>query len=433
MAIAIVASGALLAIRMMDLLLWQRYVDEKGISTVPRLLVSLSRWIIWAIAAVLLATHLNGEPPLAIITTSGVLFAVIGLAVGDLISDIASGVVFSIDRPVSIGDHIRVGEGPILEVQDITWRAARLRNGDGSFLVVPNGALSRSQITNYGPGPGYSRSTTELRLPYHLTAEQVDPVLLGAVRSVALANGIEIEALVIASDLDRDGVVWELRYWIPNNRALEFTNLVRRAVLRQLRLAGIEPARARQDVLHAATPAPPTLVERVVMIIADLPIFATLQPADHIAIATRGSVETALAGSPPIVTHGESGDSMYVIMSGEVGIDIPLPNGESKRVAHLQAGAVFGEMSLLTGEARSATVLPVRTTKLFRIDRAALLPLFERYPELPVQLGEILTQRQLANAAAQQVTQPNAPSPPPRETLGADMARRIRAFFRLGN
>jgi small-conductance mechanosensitive channel/CRP-like cAMP-binding protein len=433
MTVLVWGAGAAVLTRLMDLLVWQRFADDKGSFTVPRLLVSLSRGIIWVLAAVLAATHLNGEPPLAIITTSSVLVAVIGLALREMIADVASGVVFSFDRPVSIGDHISLRNSPILKVEDITWRAARLRSLDGSLLVVPNGSLARFELTNYGAGTRDSRFTLDVCLPYHLTQEQVDPVLEAAVRSVALAKGITIKSDIMVTSFDENGVNWCLRYWIPNARIGELGNLMRRAVLRQLRLAGMEPARARQDVLHAETPPPPTVQQRLVGVLADLPIFATLEPADHAAIVAKGRLETVLAGAAPIVTQGEAGDSMYVILSGEVGIDIPLPNGETRRVAHLVAGAVFGEMSLLTGEARSATVVPVSNARLFRIDRAALQPMFERYPELPMQLGEILAQRQLANAKAQQASDAaNSAAPPPRETLVADMARRIRGFFRMG-
>jgi CRP-like cAMP-binding protein len=84
-------------------------------------------------------------------------------------------------------------------------------------------------------------------------------------------------------------------------------------------------------------------------------------------------------------------------------------------------------MSLLTGEPRSASVVPTANCQLFRLDKAALEPLFERNPDLPRSLGEIMAQRQLANMTTQ-----GGAEPPPRETLVSDMVRRIRGFFRLG-
>ncbi len=426
------ATIGLLGNRLLDLLVWQRFIGANGVYTLPRLVVSLSHGLIWVFSAAAAATHLNGEPPLAIITTSSVLVAVIGLALREMIADVASGVVFSFDRPVAIGDYISFRGGHTLQVEDITWRAARLRGLDGSVLVVPNGALARFELVNFGGDTKLTRVNLDVRLPYLLTQEQVEPVLLAAARSVAQAKGLEINAAVAALGFDHDGVNWTLRCWLPNGQLAPLGGQLRAAMLRQLRLAGMEPARERMDIMYSPTPPRADLQERLVAVLAELPIFATLQAADHADIAARGQVETVLAGGDNIVTAGEPGDSMYVILGGEVGVDILLPGGETRRVAHLVAGAVFGEMSLLTGEPRSAHVVPVSNARLFRIDKTVLEPLFARYPELPVRLGEILAQRQLANLKAQQAAKGGSEPPPTRETLVRDLARRIRGFFRLG-
>jgi small-conductance mechanosensitive channel/CRP-like cAMP-binding protein len=421
------AAAGLTAVRLLDLVVWRGFTRQDGSIAVPRLVVSMLRFVLWGLAVVGAATHLNGEPPVAILTTSGVSLAVVGLALREILSDVASGVVFSFDKPMVIGDEISFRGKPSALVEDITWRAARLRGFDGTLMVIPNSLLANSDFINYGAEDQRTRRTIDIRLPYDASAEQVKPLLLAAVRQVAQARGRQIEAAVLTGEFDPDGVIWQIRVWVLNGEAVGTVSDIRAAALRQLRLAGIEPARRRQDMVyvHAATGRQGPQ-ERLVELLAELPIFSALDPEDIAQLAEAGSRVRAMPGGPPLVAQGDRDDSMFVILSGEVGVDIDLPTGGTKRVAHLVPGAVFGEMSLLTGEPRSATVVAISNSALFRLDKAALAPLFERHPHLPRQLGEIMAQRQLANLAAQ-----NQDEPPPRETLVSDIARRIRSFFRL--
>ena len=421
------SSAGLAAVRLLDLVILRAFTRPDGSFVLPRLVVSMLRALLWALALVGGATQLNGEPPIAILTTSGVGIAVVGLALREILADVASGVVFSFDRPMTIGDEISFRGRPTAVVQDITWRAARLRGADGTVTVIPNSLLANSDFVNYGAEEHRVRREVDIRLPYEATAEQVQPLLMAAVRQVAQARKREIEAAVVLGNFDPDGVNWQLRAWVMNGEAVGTLSDIRAAVLRQLRLAGLEPARRREDMVYRhsqAAVADPQ--ERLVSLLAELPLFMALEPEELRLIATAGTRLRALPQAGPLVRQGESGDSMYVILSGEVAIDIALPEGGTKRVAHLAAGAVFGEMSLLTGEPRSATVTPTMACALFRLDKTALAPLFESHPELPRQLGEIMAQRQLANMARE------AGKPVAAESVVGDMVRRIRNFFGLG-
>jgi branched-chain amino acid transport system substrate-binding protein len=99
-----------------------------------------------------------------------------------------------------------------------------------------------------------------------------------------------------------------------------------------------------------------------------------------------------------VVHEGDSGDSLFVVADGVVGIWMKL--GESSlNVASLGAGSFFGEMALLTGKPRSATVVSVTETYLLEITKADIAPLFAHQPEVSQRISEVLAERQSFNQA----------------------------------
>ena len=94
-----------------------------------------------------------------------------------------------------------------------------------------------------------------------------------------------------------------------------------------------------------------------------------------------------------IIRENEPGDSMFVIESGEVAVTV---DGESEPVANLFAGDFVGEMSLLTGEPRNATVTAVEAVAAYEIGKQALAPVLAESPALDERFAETMEMRQIA-------------------------------------
>jgi len=104
-----------------------------------------------------------------------------------------------------------------------------------------------------------------------------------------------------------------------------------------------------------------------------------------------------IAEFPPsevIVREGAPGVSMYIIKSGLVEVRKKDPTtGFDFLVAQLSEGAAVGEMSLLTGKPRSATVTTVQPTVVFTLTRADFRNLLTQHPEISLGLARILAER----------------------------------------
>jgi len=120
-------------------------------------------------------------------------------------------------------------------------------------------------------------------------------------------------------------------------------------------------------------------------------IFAPLSDEETERLAHSATIRVYAPGEP-IVRMGQEGRSMFVIARGSV--DVQIPQGSSTKVLNtLHENDFFGEMSLLTGEPRTATVVAVEETEVLQIRKVAIKPIFEANPELVKAIGEMVDER----------------------------------------
>src|SRR5947207_10750090 len=134
-------------------------------------------------------------------------------------------------------------------------------------------------------------------------------------------------------------------------------------------------------------------IDQLVHFLKNVKLFAELGPDSLSKLGT--CLKTA--DFPPaevIVREGAPGVSMYIIKSGLVEVRKKDPaTGIDFLVAQLSEGAAVGEMSLLTGKPRSATVSTVQPTVVFTLTRADFRNLLTQHPEISLGLARILAER----------------------------------------
>jgi CRP-like cAMP-binding protein len=154
---------------------------------------------------------------------------------------------------------------------------------------------------------------------------------------------------------------------------------------------------------------------------AQVGVLSALSEEEQAQLAQRA--DTADYGQGEyIVRQGEAGDSLYIIRKGCCDVFIRGNGDREKKVAHIEAGGFFGEMSLLTGEVRNATVQAAEDTSVVAIDKQVFSTIITANPDISVQLGEVLTKRQKELAAVAGSLTAAAPS-------SKNMIDRIKSFF----
>ena len=115
---------------------------------------------------------------------------------------------------------------------------------------------------------------------------------------------------------------------------------------------------------------------------------------DELEKLAKVSKVRVYAPGEAIVRRGQEGNSMFVITHGSVEVQI-LQGTEARTINTLRESDYFGEMSLLTGEPRTATVIAVEETEVVRINKSALKPIFEANPDLVKSICDLIEERRL--------------------------------------
>jgi small-conductance mechanosensitive channel len=418
-----------LAVRLAELLVRARFERVRG-REVPHLLHDLVAGGLWLAGLFGVAVQVFGMPLTTAFTTSSVVIAIVGFAVRHMIADLFYGVTLALERPFEIGDWIQIPDGSTGQVTEFTWRAVKFVTRQNLKVVVPNSTLATNQIVNYDePDPTW-RTSFRITLGYQVEPRQAERLLLSAVEQVpesaALPN--PPEALIVEYELE--GVVWELRFWVPDfPSGAEIRQRVHEALLRNIHYAGIRVPRQREEVLvgrldderAAEWAATRNWIERI-------ELFAPLPSAERSDLQARAR-RLEIPRGAEIVRRNEPGASLFVLAEGALEVWLE-KSEEGSAAARMRPGDFFGEMSLLTGEPRSATVVAAVDSLVYEITQSELAPVLSRHPALPQQLAQVLAARSQADVERASARDAEA-SQPQATGRAAQLLSRIRACFKL--
>jgi CRP-like cAMP-binding protein len=353
-----------------------------------------------------IATVLMREQLLA---TSAVGAVVVGFALQDTLGNFFAGMAIQIEKPFRVGHWISVG-GSEGQVQEVPGRATKLRTKNGQFLIVPNSVISKDPILNYSEPTVPTRLEVEVGASYLTPPNEVKAAILEAVANAPLAIRAP-EPKVLVQGFGDSAINYTAYFWV-NDYGLEreARDQVRTNIWYEFRRRNIEIPWPIQ--IQYERDEEPVWGQRHVDAAAEylsrIDLFAPIDEAARRALATSSQHHLFAAGEP-IVRQGASGDSMFVVLRGRARVVIE-PSGQE--VAIIPAGGFFGEMSMLTGESRTATVRAAEDVTLLEISAADFRQLAVANAGLLDQVSTIVASRrtglEAARASAAAATAPEA-------------------------
>lgn len=129
-----------------------------------------------------------------ILASLGVGSLAVALALQETLSNFFAGIYVSIDKPVQVGDFIRLESGDEGCVSDVGWRSTRIRTGANNTVIIPNSKLIGSVLTNY------SLPTREIAVPVEITVAERSDLDLVEKATLETAAALSKEVLGVAKE-----------------------------------------------------------------------------------------------------------------------------------------------------------------------------------------------------------------------------------------
>jgi len=117
-----------------------------------------------------------------------------------------------------------------------------------------------------------------------------------------------------------------------------------------------------------------------------IPLFKNLTSRDILAIAEVMVIREFRENETIVQMDDQQTQTFFIIASGNVNVSIITPEGKQTVLATLKRGDFFGEMSLLDGEPRSASVVAAETCKLFMLYRKPFMDILRKFPDITIQM-----------------------------------------------
>lgn len=385
-----------------------------------------------------------------LITTSAVLTAVIGFSLQDTLGNMMGGLALQLDKSIQVGDWVELGPNQATgRITEIRWRYTAIETRDWDTVIIPNGAIVKSQVTVLGrhsfPGEPKTRRMVEFFVDFRWAPTDVIDAIESALCKDPVPNMAPQPAPRALFMGVRDSFArYEVRYWLTDFREDDPTDsAVRVRIWFALRRADISLAIPASTIfLTHDTPErhkrkQEREVEQRIRALQQVDLFSGLSPqlqrrlADHLEF-------TPFAAGEAVTREGEHDDGFYMIVEGEAIVRIGSGGSgsndssgffTSREVARLRPGQFFGEMSLMTGEARTATVIAVTDLRCYRMNKQAFEEILKETPQVAEQIAEVLVNRRMALTAARGERDEHRKKR--HETAKQDLLGRIRGFFGL--
>lgn len=343
---------------------------------------------------IIFQTQYPGVDLTALFTGSTIIGIVVGLALQDTLGNLFSGLALQADAPFQIGDVVKIQNKGTGVVENITWRGVKIRTFQNKLLIIGNSVMGKETIEVA------SKNNLNARLVFFNTLYTDSPaktiqVIREAVRQVENVS-TKIRPIVRIRNLGDSGIDWEIKYWLDDYSKYNTTDsLIRQRVWYAFLREGINfayPTRTlyieKPEIEKTVVESENTIYERI----KNVEIFAPLSEEETEKLTDAAHLRV-FAPDEAIVQKDQPGGSMFVIHKGSVVIETVDDQGKKQVVGTLREGDFFGEMGLLTGEPRSATVVAKEETQVLQIGKFCLKPIVDNNPALIKALSKIIEER----------------------------------------
>jgi small-conductance mechanosensitive channel/CRP-like cAMP-binding protein len=355
-----------------------------------RLFQDILRAIVFVAAAVAAVSYVLELPLGGLLATSGAMAIILGLAVQSTLSDVFSGLVLNATQPFHVGDTVAIGDiqGDVVER---TWRATTLLNSRGNYVLVPNSAAAKASIVNLSRPPQIHGVTVRVR---------ISPTIRPALVIAALEDAISSTADVLASpkpSITALGIHWKfieyeiLAYVVSADKRTGIQNEIIDQAHRQLNARGICLGQEQPEGESAGGPQ---------RLLRNIEMFKSLSDAQIAQLASASASQKFSAGEMIYDVTSDCPDeqrALCIVASG-VAILLAPHDGKEIELRRLAPGDAVGRAGVLTGVSNGIKLRALSDVLVCRLNKDAITPLLQQFPELAKQMLNDLLELQAREA-----------------------------------
>jgi len=352
--------------------------------------------------------HRWGVNLTSIVATSAVVTAVIGLSLQSTLGNVIGGLALQLDDSIRDGDWVELENKTQGQVKKVRWRHTVIETRDHDTLIVPNNQLLTQTIKILGKREGaplQHRMWVYFNVDHRFAPGDVMRAVEEALCSAPLAGvAKEPKPQVICYDLARENrdsyCYYAARYHLTDiARDDPTSSAVRERIYAALRRSQIplalpaaalfisqEDGKAERRLQKAQS--------AIVNALRGVELFSRLADGELMRLAESAKLTPFVRGEVA-TRQGATAHWLYVLSKGEVEVRVASEDGDERRVAMLKAPAFFGEMALMTGAPREATVIALNDVECLRIDKDDFREVIAERPEMAREISDVLAKRRV--------------------------------------
>jgi len=419
---------AFLLLKAMDILLLEDYLIIKKGFYIPELLRLLLLFSGLAVAGIIFLRTVIGINVVALVAIPTAATAVIGFALQDTLKRFFAGIMLG--KLVRVGDWVRLA-GQVGRVVKVDLGHVTILTPTDDLVMIPNNLVAQQEILNYNkPTPRHAR-TVLVDASYATPPLQVQTVLVETAKAVPGVLHEPAPQAFVAAYKD-SSIQYRLTFW---GKDYGYAGVIEGQVLSYIwyafqrhsieipfpqRTIHITKAEDEHQVMAAKR-------ERILGALSRIDFLSVLSPEELETVAQQAAVRVYLPGEA-VVRQGDAGAEFFIILEGTADVRRG-EGGKAATVATLHPMQFFGEMSLLTGEPRSATIVAQTKLEVVVVTKAVLERPIMGNPLLAERIGTVLAERKSGLAAVQENLEHRDESTEVVEHWRTSLGSRIRRFF----
>lgn len=410
-------------IKFIDILINESYYNRKKNIEIPHLIRNIILVISLTISFFYILKNYFSVNLTSILTTSAILSAIIGLAVQDLLTTFIAGLVLTSDKSLEIGDTVII-QDTIGKVIDTNWRITKLQKAGGGVVSIPNNLVIKELTLNYGKKSNII-ITIKISASYDSSPNKVKDLLLQIAHNNTLLLK-EPQPFVIISGYGDSAINYELKACIYDEflRKTVIETELYTSIWYAFRREGIKIPYSIREIL-----TPKDLEEKSkefpISYFQKVEFFSTLNEETINELQSITKIKT-YGKDEFIFLQNDFGDSFFIIKKGEVSVIV-----DEKQLTCLFDGSFFGEMSLLTGKPRSASVKALKETELFVIEKEDFKGLIQKNQNLFDNVLTFLTKREEEQQIFKKEINNNSIKSDTKENIKNQIFRKLVKFFEI--